>query len=253
MRVGAWILAVCVAFGASEVRAQSVPEGTLIEEPDAAVRMESWLKIEAERESAPALNYLGASALIGLGVFEVGIAQAHMEQGTSWWHYSLFSFGLISAVKGLSIIATTLVEGQRHTRRYLQFRRLRQSGALTDELRAMIEFEWKSEAMGIRRGRYVNAIVSFGLCALGGTLVAVGSQYGDESLRMHDAFVGVGATLAFTGCLSGTLSLLLGQPIENDVSDFSDGLRVATPDDVEISVTPTVSQNQLGIAVGGTF
>lgn len=252
MRIGAWILTVCVAFVASEVRAQSVPEGTLIEEPDAAVRMESWLKIEAERESAPALAYIGASALIGLGAFEVGVAQSHMEQGTSWWHYSLFSFGLISAVKGLSIIAGALVEGRAHTQRYLRLRQARESGTWNDAQRALFEFEWRSEASRIRQFRYVNAMVSFGLCAVGGTLMAVGSQFSDETLRMHDAFVGVGATLTFTGCLSGALSFI-HDPIESDINDFDDGLRVATPDDVEISVTPTISQNQLGIAVGGTF
>ncbi|MBK8170958.1 MAG: hypothetical protein IPK60_11530 [Sandaracinaceae bacterium] len=237
---------------AAKAEAQHVVEGTLIEEPDVGLRLESWFALNADREaSAHGLRIAATSLLVAGGGLELGLASSLSSEGDAWWRSALLTIGLVTTTVGTVELVTELLYGHMQRDRYARFQRARANG-WNDTQRAIFETEWRTEIMQARHARFVASIAGFGICAIGAGLAVVASQYDSNTLPTRNDYVGVGAAIGLFGCTTGFLSLITPEA-EQDLEDFDAGMRRANEDEIELSVAPLMGPSQLGVSVAGRF
>lgn len=235
--------------------AQEIPYDTLIEEPDPSVRLESWLRVNADEErSSLALNWVGTGLLLAAGPAEI-VAAGFLggnDRSPQWLGSTMLVTGGITTLGAFMRLGIQLFDPSPHRDRLARFERARASGEWNDTLRATFEEEWRSSVRSMRRARNIAGIAAIGSCAVGAGLLIVASQTNESSFRMHDEFLGIGIAFAATGCVNAPF-MFLRTEMEKRLATYDEGMRLETESDVSLGVTPVVGPSQLGVAVTGTF
>lgn len=243
---------------AQTAAAQDIADTSMIEEPDATLRLESWLRVEADAErSANTLQWIGTSALLVLGPLELTLAGVISTSDADphvpgWLGPSLLTSGMLATIGAFTRLGIQLFLGSPSRDRLERFRRARDSGQWSEFMRGQFESEWRSLVRTERAVRNIAAVTATGLCVVGGTLMLIASQTNEASFRLHDEFLGTGIALAATGCLNAPF-MLIGSQREQNLEYYDQGLRHETPDDTSVAIVPSVGPNQLGVGIAGTF
>lgn len=219
-------------------------------EPDPTRRLDGWLRLNSERAHTGRIA-IGVLSLI-TGAASLGGAVWAFTQDDDDLRASIgglfVMLGIFEGALGVAMLHLTFPQEDRYER----WSEARDRGPTSEDV-AGFAGEFRSEMEVQRFSRLLGSVVGFSMAG-GGLAAILLSMTVDSDDVGRLITVTYGSGFLAVGALVGVLSLAIKSPIELDWERYERGL-APRPDasPITLALSPYVSEDGAGLAVGGTF